>query len=80
MAVLHRHWTLAVLWVLSLIVVGVTSSLAQAPRARPEAVTEAPTVIFGDDVGFRLERTRDGMAIGKVVVRVDGRWVDTTAR
>ena len=78
MAVLHRHWTLAILWVLSLIVVGVTSALAQPQRGR--VVTEAPTVIFGDDVGFRMERTRDGMAVGKVVVRVDGRWIDTTSR
>ena len=80
MAVLHRHWMLAILWVLSMIVVGVTSSVAQAPRARADVPTEAPTVIFGDDVGFRIERTRDGLAVGKMVVRVDGRWIDTTAR
>ena len=80
MAALRRHWMLAVLWVLSLIVASVTSAVAQAPRARGDAVTEAPTVIFGNDVGFRMERTRDGVAVGRVVVRVDGRWIDTTAR
>lgn len=79
MRVRHRPWMLAVLWALSLVAVGVVSALAQAPvRPRAALVTEAPTVIFGDDVGFRMERTRDGMAVGKVVVRVDGRWIDTT--
>jgi hypothetical protein len=79
MAVLARHWKLAVLWALSLVVVGVVSSSAQSPRGRPglNLVTETPSVVSGGDIGFRLERTQDGIAVGRVVIRVDGRWVDT---
>ena len=75
---------MATLWALSLVVVGAVSSGAQTTR-RPGAglgdvpiVTAAPTVVFGDDVGFRIERTVEGLPVGKVVIRLNGRWVDTT--
>jgi hypothetical protein len=81
MAILTRHWKLAILWGLSLVVVSVISSSAQGRRGQPtsgfELLTVAPTIVSGNDVGFRIERTQDGMPVGKVVVRVDGRWVDT---
>jgi len=74
-------WKLAVLWALSLVVVSVISSSAQAQRGQRqpgfEMLTVAPTVVSGNDVGFRIERTQDGLPVGRVVVRVDGRWVDT---
>jgi hypothetical protein len=81
MKVLARHWTLAILWALSLVVVGVMSSSAQPPRGLPgvNRVTESPAVVSGNDVGFRLERTQNGIAVGRIVIRVDGRWVDTAA-
>jgi hypothetical protein len=79
---LMRHWKLLLLWALSLIVVGSISSFAQARRPGgtiPEVriVTESPTVVSGNDVGFRIERTQDGIPSGKIVVRLNGRWVDT---
>jgi hypothetical protein len=83
MADLLRHWKLAILWALSLVAVGAISSLAQAQRpSQPpglqfNVLTESPTVVSGNDVGFRIERTQDGILIGRLVVRVDGRWVDT---
>ena len=79
MAVLTRHWKLAILWALSLVVVGVASSSAQPPRGRPgvNLLTVSPSVVSGSDIGFRLERTQDGIAVGRIVIRVDGRWVDT---
>ena len=80
---LARHWKLAVWWLLSLVVGGAVSSTAQQPRPnqRPgfNLITETPIVISGNDVGFRVERTQDGIPIGKVVVRVNGVWVDTAA-
>ena len=81
--VLTRHWKLALLWALSLLAVGAISSSAQAqgPGGRPglpfNFLTESPTVVSGNDVGFRIERTQDGIPIGRLVVRVDGHWVDT---
>jgi len=75
------NWKLAILWALSLVAVGVISSAAQGRRGQPppgfQMLTEAPTVVSGNDVGFRIERTQDGIPVGRVVVRVDGRWVDT---
>ena len=68
---LARHWKLAVIWALSLIAVGVLSASAQGDRLTP-----LPTFVSGNDIGFRIERTVDGMPIGRLVVRVDGRWVN----
>ena len=76
-----RQWKLAVVWTLSLVVVAAASFSAQGrggvPRLSSSLITEGPTLISGNDIGFRIERTKDGIAIGKLVVRVDGRWVDT---
>ena len=38
--------------------------------------THMPEVIFGNDFGFRMETTQNGIAVGKLVVRVNGRWID----
>lgn len=82
---LLRHWKLAALWALSLVVVGAVSSSAQVSRRPGSTLADLPiitndsVVISGNDVGFRIERTVDGIPIGKVVIRVDGRWVDTAA-
>ena len=36
----------------------------------------APTVIAGNDLGFRVESTKGEIAVGKFVVRINGRWID----
>ena len=36
----------------------------------------APTVISGSDLGFRIESNRDNVPVGRLVVRINGRWVD----
>jgi hypothetical protein len=80
---LTHYWKLALVWMLSLVAVGAVSSSvhAQRPASPPSRLplgllTEAPTVISGNDVGFRVERTRDGIPIGRIVVRVNGSWID----
>jgi len=72
------------LWLVSLAAVaGFTTTFmgAQAPSPAQQLggslITESPTVVSGNDIGFRIERTQNGIAVGKLVVRVDGRWVDT---
>jgi hypothetical protein len=63
--------TLAVAWIVSL--VGVATVVAQV------ATHMVPPKIFsGSDVGFRVERIdpKAGSVIGKVVVNVNGQWVD----
>ena len=50
------------IWALSLIAVGVLSASAQGDRLTP-----LPTFVSGNDIGFRIERTTDGIPIGRLV-------------
>jgi hypothetical protein len=45
-----------------------------ATAAMAQRLTISPTLVSGNDVGFRIERTVDGVPFGRLVVRVDGRW------
>ena len=74
---LARNWKLAIIWAFSLIAVSAISSSAQTLPTFLHMENE--TVVSGNDIGFRIERTQDGIPVGKVVVRVDGRWVDTAS-
>ena len=68
-----RSWlSLGVVWLISLVAVGKVVS-AQAPfwRALPE-----PKVLFGDDVGFRVEGIRGEVPTGVIVIKVNGNWVE----
>jgi hypothetical protein len=70
------HWRTAVLWLVSLIIVGALSGSAAHQLPFPPS-ERLPEIISGNDVGFRIDRTRDGIPAGRIVVRVNGRWVDT---
>jgi hypothetical protein len=57
-------------------VVAVALLVGRWASAQAVAVTPVtPTVLSGDDVGFRVEGHRNGRAVGTVVVRVNGQWV-----
>jgi len=63
-----------------LVVVAVLTS-AQVTRPPSETGIKpmdlvAPTVISGSDLGFRIESSKDNIPVGRLVVRVNGRWVD----
>ena len=66
-------FSFAILWVLSLLVVGsvVRAQVFEMPRILPE-----PRVLSGPDFGFRIEADQNGTALGKLVVRVDGKWIE----
>jgi hypothetical protein len=76
---------LVVIWVLSIVAVGVLAH-AQAratpaprqlpPLAMPSPQLQAPVVIAGNDLGFRVESHKGNTPVGRLVVRVNGRWVD----
>jgi len=73
--------TWIVLWLASLAVVaGFTSALMRA-QVPPPPTSQAPAarVLSGPDIGFRVESTRDGRAVGTLVVRINGQWVETVA-
>ena len=44
--------------------------------ASAQTPQQAPMVISGNDLGFQIESQRGGTPIGKLVVRVDGKWVE----
>ena len=46
-----------------------------AQAVMPEPV--APVVISGNDIGFRMEARKGEKAVGRLVVRLDGTWVET---
>jgi hypothetical protein len=77
-------WKLTLVWMLSLVAIGAIASVLTSAQARPPSVlglpsaeiTEGTTILSGSDIGFRVERTQDGVPIGTLVVRVDGRWVE----
>jgi hypothetical protein len=35
-----------------------------------------PGVVSGADIGFRVERTEGNTAVGRLMVRVNGKWVE----
>ncbi|MGB7219756.1 MAG: hypothetical protein WBD07_13240 [Vicinamibacterales bacterium] len=35
-----------------------------------------PVVLSGGDIGFQVDSQRGGVPVGKIVVRVDGKWVE----
>jgi hypothetical protein len=37
---------------------------------------QSPNIVSGPDIGFRLERTLPDRAVGTLMVRVDGKWVE----
>ena len=66
---------LALLWALSLFAV---SSLATAQVFEIRPLSE-PRIISGADFGFRVEGEQGGVPVGRMVVRIDGKWVEVTS-
>jgi hypothetical protein len=54
------------------IVASGTWVLAQSVQPRPVF----PTVISGDDIGFRVESHSGSRPAGRLVVRINGQWVE----
>jgi hypothetical protein len=64
-----RRTALIVVWMLSLVGVAVWA------RADGQDIPVVAPVFSGADLGFRAI-VRDGKPIGRLVVRIDGKWVD----
>lgn len=62
----------------SLVVIGAwVGARAAQGDIQPRRVEPFPvTVLSGDDIGFRLERGQSYPPIGRLVVRIDGKWAD----
>jgi hypothetical protein len=69
--------------ILLTVVLVVTAAWVSAQVTRPPSETGlkpmdmvAPQVISGSDLGFRLESKDGNVPVGKLVVRINGVWVD----
>jgi hypothetical protein len=62
---------LAVLWVVSVTAVGLYG------QGRESAVQVNPTIVSGGDIGFRIDRRDANAVTGRLMVRVNGQWVET---
>ena len=68
----RRIAVFALLWVASLLVV-VTIARAQVYPINP---LPQPKVIFGPDFGIRIEGEQNGVPVGPLVVKINGKWVE----
>ena len=66
-----RHVLVAL--VIGFVIAAGTWGYAQSPMTQP--VTPS-MVLSGSDIGFRVEGTRGTAAVGKLVVRMNGQWVN----
>ena len=49
---------------------------AQTPPRPAPSQEQQPTVLSGNDIGFRVDTRKGGTLVGKLVVRVNGQWVE----
>lgn len=71
---LRKRIGLVVLCVVSLAVVGLFGQ-AQGP-ATPPAQAQTPTILSGGDLGFRVDGRKGNTAVGMLMVRINGQWVE----
>jgi hypothetical protein len=79
---LRKRFVVVFLWVVSMFAAGLWGH-AQAPqphrepRPAPSQVQpQQKTVISGADLGFRVDSRKGNTPIGRLVVRIDGQWVE----
>lgn len=67
-----RRVILAVVWMTSAVATGVVAA-GQLYEFKP---APSPTYMTGSDVGFRVDGTVGGAPAGRLVIRVNGAWVE----
>jgi hypothetical protein len=78
---LRKQLIIAALWVTSLVVAGIWVRAQvplppREPRPAPSQSEPTPTVISGNDLGFRVEGRKGGIPTGRFVVRINGQWTE----
>jgi hypothetical protein len=74
---LHKWMALVFVWFASLTAVAVLAQGRQVPPPAQADKPLTPMIISGPDLGFRIEGRNGNTPVGKLVIRVDGQWVDT---
>ena len=69
----------AAVWIVSILLAGLLG-YAQAvqvpqPGQAPRTPAPSPTVVFGNDVGFRIDQWQGNTPLGTLVIKKNGEWV-----
>jgi len=70
-----RH-TAVIVWTVALFFLAAGYALGRTAQVVVEPL-EDPIVVAGDDVGFRVVGRQNDKAVGHLVVRLNGKWVET---
>jgi hypothetical protein len=68
----------AAVWIVSILLAGLLgyAQAVQVPQPGPAPRTPAsPTVVFGNDVGFRVDQWQGNTPLGTLVIKMNGEWV-----
>ena len=71
---LRNRIGMVILWAASIVAAGAWAQ-AQGPLG-PVPSSQAPTVISGNDFGFRIDSRKGDTPVGTMVARVNGQWVE----
>ena len=66
---------LIVLCAVIVLIAAAAFAVAQVPE-NPQKPVVPGDVISGNDIGFRLEGGKRGRAVGRLMVRVNGQWLE----
>ena len=83
---IRNRVAVAVVWILSLVAVGVWAQTPVKsptfPKGQPGSPLPSDTqigdVIAGENIGFRVTRDTRGQIMGRMVVKINGQWRDAT--
>ena len=64
-------------WMVVFVIAALAFVGGRASAQLRSVVPVTPMVLSGGNVGFRVEGYSGDVAIGKLVVRVDGNWIET---
>ena len=67
----RQRISIAILWTASIVAVG-----AWARAQAPAPSGPAPTIVSGNDLGFRIDSRKGSTPVGTLVIRVNGQWVE----
>ena len=70
-----RNWV--VVWLAIAVAVGISVGWVSAQTVAPPIKVDPPILVQGSNLGFRIVARQGDKAIGRLVVRLDGKWVET---
>ena len=79
---LREQVVVAAMWLVSLFAAAMVGLYAQAPMPPREprlpgpAAPTAAEVISGNDLGFRIDSRKGDTPVGRLVIRINGQWVE----